>query len=232
MTVQNVDYSRLSLDTALQGQFVDTLTAVVVKHCGVGVVASDVSLKLAAGSVMVQATVVTPGGIEPTSIRDSLDDACTAGTMAADFQAGVQALQGIAAVTTGVAKVDSICEPLLGDEKISTTTVPGQKPEIQTDAAADEICEPACMVGRGICVDNVCFCRAPFTGKVCDKRTISGSIRLTYVLVIATSTVLAFVGCQIAIFSSKAMSGTERKLNKNPSGPKKETWKPRQGVAT
>lgn len=239
-TVKNVDYSRLSADLDLLDRFRSSTEMVIVDHSGGGVVASDVELELAAGSVMVQVAVVTPGGIEPAALRDSLDKAVDDGSLKAAMEKGLKAVVGIHTVTTGVLEVVDMSPALLGDEKEivrvpGSAAVPlGKKPVIQTDAAGDETCWPACMAGRGICVDNVCFCRAPYIGAQCEAKTRSGAVRLTYVLVCATATVAFLLGGQLAIPIAKAWYSTQRAVgfqgdqgSGGHSGPKKETWKPR-----
>lgn len=58
-------------------------------------------------------------------------------------------------------------------------------------------CHPKCMEGRGVCNDNVCFCKSPYTGVSCQHK-ISDLSRFPIPLVIGFGVFCAIVGSILA----------------------------------
>merc|ERR1719443_2047801 len=105
MKVSGMDYAKLSANAALEASFVDTVKTVIVDSSGGGVAKEDVSLKLSAGSVVVNATISLRTGDAGTtgdaanSVQSTLSDAANA--IASSVTTLVQQLEGVDAVTTG-----------------------------------------------------------------------------------------------------------------------------------
>jgi len=58
-------------------------------------------------------------------------------------------------------------------------------------------CHPPCIQGRGICNDNICFCKTPFIGTTCQHK-ISKYSRVAYPMLVAASGVMTVLGCLFA----------------------------------
>jgi hypothetical protein len=90
---------------------------------------------------------------------------------------------------------------------------------------ASTVCNPPCIQGRGVCNDNVCFCRHPFGGSTCQHKT-TGLFRVKKVLVAGACIVCAFIGIlsarMVFAFSQRAI---ETRLERYGKGKAKcETW--------
>lgn len=59
------------------------------------------------------------------------------------------------------------------------------------------LCHPPCIQGRGICNDNICFCKTPFIGTTCQHK-ISKYSRVTYPMLVAASGVCLVMGLILA----------------------------------
>lgn len=58
-------------------------------------------------------------------------------------------------------------------------------------------CHPPCIQTRGICNDNVCFCKSPYTGTTCQHK-VGTLARFSYVMLVAFSVVSLVMGILIA----------------------------------
>lgn len=54
-------------------------------------------------------------------------------------------------------------------------------------------CNPPCIAGRGICNDNLCFCKSPYTGTTCQHK-LNTLPRMSYPMVVAFSCVSVVFG--------------------------------------
>eukprot|EP00927_Polykrikos_kofoidii_P078757 TRINITY_DN75573_c0_g1_i1.p1 TRINITY_DN75573_c0_g1~~TRINITY_DN75573_c0_g1_i1.p1 ORF type:complete len:260 (-),score=32.03 TRINITY_DN75573_c0_g1_i1:35-814(-) len=64
----------------------------------------------------------------------------------------------------------------------------------------DGNCHPKCIEGRGICNDNLCFCKTPWVGVRCEKKKTAENIRFSFVMVaalVAISLALGLAGSKI-----------------------------------
>lgn len=92
-------------------------------------------------------------------------------------------------------------------------------------------CDPPCIQGRGICNDNVCFCKSPFTGSTCQHR-ISALYRAPRIMVVGFATVCFLLGILVAKLLMELLgAAAETRMQKfgEKKDPKKETWKPPEG---
>jgi len=94
------------------------------------------------------------------------------------------------------------------------------------------VCSPPCIHGRGICNDNVCFCKEGFDGSTCHHKTVGAfQYRATRVMVVGVCVVCAVFGFLIARLVNVYFQGSsERRLQYYGQGKVKiEKWAPPQG---
>merc|ERR1719198_1147089 len=54
-------------------------------------------------------------------------------------------------------------------------------------------CNPPCIQNRGVCNDNLCFCKSPYTGTTCQHE-VSAIARVSYPMVVGFSIVIFVMG--------------------------------------
>jgi hypothetical protein len=88
-------------------------------------------------------------------------------------------------------------------------------------------CHPPCIQGRGICNDNLCFCKTPYTGTTCQHKLSSYS-RIKYPMLVAASIVCLVFGILFAqILHGFVTSRIEKRLVWLGDGMvKQEIWMP------
>lgn len=88
-------------------------------------------------------------------------------------------------------------------------------------------CHPPCIQGRGICNDNLCFCKTPYTGTTCQHKLSSYS-RIKYPMLVAASIVCFVFGVLFAqILHGFVTSRIEKRLVWLGDGfVKQEVWMP------
>jgi len=103
------------------------------------------------------------------------------------------------------------------------------KPKIPWPPSDDiySVCNPPCIQGRGVCNDNVCFCRHPFAGSTCQHKT-TGLFRVKKIMVVGVGIVCVVFGLLSArmlyAFSQRAI---ETRLERYGKGKQKcESWSP------
>lgn len=89
------------------------------------------------------------------------------------------------------------------------------------------VCNPPCILGRGVCNDNVCWCKSPYTGSTCQHK-ITDFYRVKKVLCVASCAVAIVFGILSArlvfAFSERKI---ETRLEHYGKGKTKfETWAP------
>jgi len=96
-------------------------------------------------------------------------------------------------------------------------------------------CDPPCIASRGVCNDDVCFCKTPYTGTTCQHK-LNSWMRVSYVLLAAGCAVAVFMGGLIAQIVHTIINGHfEKRLSWLGDGVvNKELWappeKPKKGV--
>lgn len=70
----------------------------------------------------------------------------------------------------------------------------------EPDRPTDE-CNPPCLEGRGVCNDNICFCRSPYTGSTC-QHNVENLFRVSYTI----TTVIAIACLFFGIFMAKLLT--------------------------
>jgi len=88
-------------------------------------------------------------------------------------------------------------------------------------------CHPPCIQGRGICNDNICFCKTPFTGTTCQHK-MSNYARIKYPMLVAASGVCVVFGLLFAqIIHGFVQRRVEKRLVWLGDGMvKQEIWMP------
>jgi len=88
-------------------------------------------------------------------------------------------------------------------------------------------CNPPCIKSRGVCNDDVCFCKTPYTGTTCQHK-MNSWLRVSYALVAAAAVVALFMGGLIAQIVHTIVNGHfEKRLSWLGDGVvNKELWAP------
>lgn len=88
-------------------------------------------------------------------------------------------------------------------------------------------CDPPCIEGRGICNDNVCFCKSPFAGSTCQHKQM-GLYRAPQIMVVGFATVCLVMGILLSKFVfSFCEQAVETRLEFYGSNKRKaERWSP------
>lgn len=88
-------------------------------------------------------------------------------------------------------------------------------------------CDPPCIVNRGICNDNVCFCRSPFTGTTCQHK-ISALYRASKVMVVGFAALCVLLGILLSkLVMTFAEAHVETRLERFGSNKQRfEKWMP------
>lgn len=88
-------------------------------------------------------------------------------------------------------------------------------------------CDPACIPGRGICNDNVCFCRSPFAGSTCQHKQ-TDLYRAPKIMVVGFAAVCFGVGILMSkLMFSFSEHAIETRLEKYGAGKRRyELWAP------
>lgn len=91
-------------------------------------------------------------------------------------------------------------------------------------------CNPPCIAGRGICNDNVCWCKTPYSGTTCQHK-VGELQRVAFVFVIAFSAICIILGVVLAqgVFAliSRWMERRMASMGKHHSHA--EVWTPPEG---
>lgn len=90
-------------------------------------------------------------------------------------------------------------------------------------------CDPPCIEGRGLCNDNVCFCRSPFTGSTCQHK-MTDLYRAPVPMVAGFAVVCFVMGIVLSkIIFTFSEHAVETRLQRYGPGKKKcESWTPPQ----
>jgi len=93
-------------------------------------------------------------------------------------------------------------------------------------------CHPPCIQGRGVCNDNLCFCKTPFTGTTCQHK-LGKYARVGYVMVVAASVVFLVFGVIAAQILHALVTGQiEKRLTWLGQGSvNREVWHPPEKAA-
>lgn len=147
--------------------------------------------------------------------------------------------QSVAGVTTTVAPTTATATTAAVTSEVwSTTTTTSVATTTSTAATANRTgvlplpesatCEPACVEGRGVCNDHVCFCKHPHTGTQCQFTARNDEfIRISYALVVVISLIALMVGTVLASLVFICCVEAKNKLTSyGKVSSRSETWKP------
>lgn len=89
------------------------------------------------------------------------------------------------------------------------------------------VCHPPCIQGRGICNDNMCFCKTPYSGTTCQHKMNAFS-RVKYPMVAGLCAVSIVLGILFAqVLHSCITSRIEKRLVRLGEGTvRQEVWMP------
>lgn len=91
------------------------------------------------------------------------------------------------------------------------------------------LCNPACIPGRGICNDKVCFCKSPYKGSICQKKNEDQFQRLSMPSLVGVALFGIVLGAILAAFTFWSMRKLwPEQLYVTPQV-KRETWRPVTG---
>merc|ERR1719281_1648877 len=101
---------------------------------------------------------------------------------------------------------------------------PGFEP---LESGSYQSCNPPCIQGRGICNDNLCFCKSPYTGTTCQHK-VGTLARVSYPMLVAFAIVSLLFGVLAAqIIHAIINLRSEGKLSALGDGyGRKEVWMP------
>lgn len=132
-----------------------------------------------------------------------------------------------------VAKTSRITQQHAKEAKVNSSlkqAMPTNWPP-EPEKATDE-CNPPCIEGRGVCNDNICFCRSPYTGSTC-QHNVKDLFRVSYSLTVGCAVACLIFGCFLAKMltvlvgqrrSSTALAGYGENKQKH------ESWSPPQAT--
>jgi len=92
----------------------------------------------------------------------------------------------------------------------------------------NRVCKPACIKSRGICNDNICFCKTPYTGTACQHEILAGSYRFGPVMTsaIAVASVVFGIFVSQIVFSFIREQMEQRNASLGQETVNKESWTP------
>lgn len=107
------------------------------------------------------------------------------------------------------------------------------KPVVPLDyggASEYEKCNPPCLDGRGVCNDNTCFCRYPYTGPSCQHQ-ITNLYRFSFAILVAFSAFCLFLGVMLANWTfawteDRSAKHLEKFCERHATGKQTEEWAP------
>jgi len=96
-----------------------------------------------------------------------------------------------------------------------------------SDAGNTDVCNPPCIQGRGICNDNMCFCKTPYSGTTCQHK-MNALARVKYPMLVGLCGVAIVFGILFAqILHGFITSWDEKRLVKLGQGSvRQEVWMP------
>lgn len=100
---------------------------------------------------------------------------------------------------------------------------PGFEP---LESGSYQSCNPPCIQGRGICNDNLCFCKSPYTGTTCQHK-VGTLARVSYPMLVAFSIVSVVFGVLFAqLFFAWISQHFDKRLSWGEGALHKEVWCP------
>jgi len=90
------------------------------------------------------------------------------------------------------------------------------------------VCSPPCYSGRGVCNDNVCFCKTPYTGTTCQHTIDATGWRFGPTLTVTTAVACVILGILIShlVYSFVRESIESRMASIGEETVNKESWMP------
>eukprot|EP00930_Biecheleria_cincta_P006522 TRINITY_DN107547_c0_g1_i1.p1 TRINITY_DN107547_c0_g1~~TRINITY_DN107547_c0_g1_i1.p1 ORF type:complete len:369 (+),score=78.61 TRINITY_DN107547_c0_g1_i1:109-1215(+) len=219
-----VDYYLLSANAALKQDFEIAAKTVLAAEVGGGLKPGDVTLKLSAGSVIIDAWFANPDGassLTKSSIRRNL---CHNSNLDDELKAAVSKLSGFKDVTNGDVYLEKAVQCGKATSQPQAAVPKQAKPQPPAKKTDDGSCNPACIEGRGVCGDRVCFCKDPYTGPQCEQEVEEDHFRLNWMYVTVILCAVAAVGMVLAECIWKAMKGSDHQQKVGTSVMKKEVW--------
>mmetsp|Transcript_93140 Transcript_93140/g.267984 ORF Transcript_93140/g.267984 Transcript_93140/m.267984 type:complete len:1359 (-) Transcript_93140:17-4093(-) len=239
MSVRNVDYVQLVADPALTAAFIakvqNALASTISEPYSQTVAPSDITIALSPGSVIVHATIAGHSQQASAQLQGRLLKVSKTAEFAKAVSAGLASLAGLESVSTGVATIDAVSDPVVVpttpshlDQNYSGHDCPrgcGGRGECRGGRCAcldgwsgDECDVSPCLANcsqRGMCFRGRCVCGAGFYGVACEHvrcpNDCSGNGRCNLGVCICELG-FAGVGCQ------RSLSATSEKTDRLASG--------------
>jgi hypothetical protein len=124
LQVNNIQYSLLAAEPSVLSDFEMEVKRTIANSAGEGILPDHITLVLTPGSVVVNALLVPPNRASADVVQRALIDS---DRLLADMTAGVRAVPGIEAVTTGVVSVIIISEPVVQSDAAREPAVPSSQ---------------------------------------------------------------------------------------------------------
>lgn len=230
-TIENLVYWVIAGDPVLRAGLEETLKADIAASTGNGVTPADVSLAFSEGSVIVEATISAPatGAVDAETLQDSL---CSHGAeLDADMTTDIGAISGMSQGATGAISIADMnaCGTAATTPAVVTPLVAYAPSSNVTAPASLDDCNPGCIEGHGICSDNLCFCKTPYTGVQCERALSTTQIyRIKYAMASGIFTVALILGATLGtVFWHMVLAPRYKKpTNVTVQAVKTETWEP------
>lgn len=220
-----VDYYLLSANAKLKQEYELAVKTVLAAEVGGGMKPGDVTVRLSHGSVIIDAWFANTqslSSLTTSSIRRSL---CHNSNLDTELRAAVSVLPGFKDVTNGEVYLDK-AKQCSSVKKAAPKVAAPTKPPVPTQKTDDGSCVPACMEGRGVCGDRICFCKHPYTGAQCEEEVEEDHFRLSWIYVTLILCAVGALGMVVAECVWRAMKSTEGQQKVGTSVMKKEIWTP------
>eukprot|EP00930_Biecheleria_cincta_P095922 TRINITY_DN87815_c0_g1_i1.p1 TRINITY_DN87815_c0_g1~~TRINITY_DN87815_c0_g1_i1.p1 ORF type:complete len:403 (+),score=65.95 TRINITY_DN87815_c0_g1_i1:42-1250(+) len=234
-----VDYYLLSADVQLRKSFEEAVKAVLSAQVRSGLQPKDVSLRLSPGSVVIDAWFSNPERLSSLTKQSIIVNLCREANLDNELLAAVSALPGFKDVTTR--ETCHFDKAPQCKKRVAVSPARNRKPSEDmrqenpsaskklpppTAISRDTSCNPACVEGQGICEDNICFCRHPYTGARCEEELHEEGMRISWMYVTIILCAVLWLGMLLGECIFCYTKGDPKQQNVGKSLVVKEVWRP------
>jgi len=235
--LRGVDYYLLSASPPLKKAFKSAVKAILAAQVAGGLKPNDVTLKLSAGSVIINASFSNPQNLSALTQEKLRANLCSKeANLDAELLSAVSNLPGLKETTTNTLRFDK--SPDCKTKKTAPTQetkpkAPPQKTPKALNISGRSLCDPPCMQQRGICGDGICFCEHPYTGRQCEERVQTESTRVNWMYVIPILFATGWLGMllgeglwKLCLGPTREPRGLPKTLGPGTTLVRHEVWRP------
>lgn len=223
-----VDYYLLSANPNLKESYEIAVKTVLATEVGNDLTPGDVTLRLTPGSVIIESWFANPKSLPSLTKKGIRKNLCRNSNIDNELQAAVSKLPGFQEVTTHEVSLDRAvqCAPQQQTASQPKAVPSEEKKPHPTQNTNDGNCFPACMEGRGVCGDQVCFCKHPYTGAQCEQELEEQVFRLNWMYVTLILCFVAGLGMCLAegVWRACKAATKQQEENKRILTGHKEVW--------